>query len=64
MGFWKTDKGIIIGDEYADILEKMVDRGWKKIKKTYPKINQEQYAETIRFILNRFGPYKEGQIND
>ena len=64
MGFWKTDKGIIIGDEFADILEELVDNGWKKIKKAYPKISQEQYAETIRFILNRFSSHKEGQIKD
>jgi hypothetical protein len=62
MGAWKTDKGIVISDGYADCLEKTMDEAWLKLKEEYPKITKEEFAETVRFILNRFSKYKEGQI--
>ena len=62
MGSWKTEKGIIISDGYADALEKLADKGWEKLKKAYPKATKEQYAETMRFIMNRFSSYKEAQM--
>jgi len=31
MGSWKTNKGIIISDGYADVLEDLADKDWKKL---------------------------------
>lgn len=54
MGFWETKDKIIIGDEYADELENWLDKGWKKLKKAYPKVSKNQFAATVEFIVGRY----------
>lgn len=54
MGFWKTKKGVTIGDQYADVLESVVDLGWTKLQKAYPEVMPEQYTETMKFVLGRY----------
>ncbi len=63
MGNWKTNKGLVIGDGYADQVGDFVNKAWDKVKKAYPEITKEQFAETMKFCLNSYTKHKEGQID-
>lgn len=52
MGFWESKwkgKKLIIGDEYADILEDYIDKAAEELKKKYPEVTKEQFLATWKF---------------
>ena len=52
MGFWQTSNDNIIGDEFADIVDRHIDIAWKELLEAYPTVTREQFAETLVFCGN------------
>ena len=59
LGFWRTSNGTVIGDEYADRVDKFIDLIQKDLEKAFPEITKKQIAATIKFCAG----YLEAENN-
>lgn len=52
MGCWKSND-VIICDKYADAIEAHIDMVMYILKAEFPKITNEQIAQTIKFVAGK-----------
>lgn len=63
MGNWKTLSGITISDDYADSIEGIMDKMAEEFKSAHPHATEEQFKQTVKFVLGRKYPAYEGDTS-
>ena len=61
MGWWEQYDGIVIGDEFADLVGNHLEKMVKDLVETYPTISRDQVLHTISFCSGYFRHFDKGR---